>query len=97
MDASGGYYPECSNPITKEHTWYALTDKCILAPKFGIPKIQFIHHMKLKKKEDQSVVALVLLRRGNKILMEANKQKMCGTETEGKAVQRLPHMGILPI
>jgi hypothetical protein len=26
MDGSGGYHPEGSNPITKEDTWYALTD-----------------------------------------------------------------------
>ena len=30
MNGSGGYHPECGNPITKEHTWYALTDKWIL-------------------------------------------------------------------
>ena len=35
--------------------FYALTDKWILAQKLGIPKIQFTDHMKLKKKEDQSV------------------------------------------
>jgi hypothetical protein len=35
-----------------------------------IPKIPFVKHMKLKKKEDQSVDALILLRRGNKIPME---------------------------
>ena len=34
------------------------------------PKIQFAKHMKLKKKEDQSVDTLILLRRGNKIPME---------------------------
>jgi hypothetical protein len=33
--------------------WYTLIDKWILAQKFGIPKIQFTDHMKLKKKEDQ--------------------------------------------
>jgi hypothetical protein len=47
--------------------------------------------LKLKKKEDQSVSASVLHRRGNKILMEGNKEKNCGVETEGKAIQRLPH------
>ena len=31
MDGSGGYHPEGGNPITKEHIWYALTDKWILA------------------------------------------------------------------
>ena len=34
------YHPEGDNPITKEHTWYALTDNWILAQKLRIPKIQ---------------------------------------------------------
>jgi hypothetical protein len=45
--------------------------------------------MKLKKKEDQSMDTLILLKRGNKIPMEA--------ETEGMTIQRLPHLGIHPI
>jgi hypothetical protein len=45
--------------------------------------------MKLKKKEDQSVGALVLFRRSNKILMKA--------ETEGNAILSLLHLGIHPI
>jgi hypothetical protein len=36
----------------------------ILAQKIGITKIKFTDHMKLKKKEDQSVDTSVLLRRG---------------------------------
>ena len=59
-----GYHHQWGNPITKEHTSYALTDKWILAQKLRIPKIQFAKHMKLKKKEDQSVDTLILLRRG---------------------------------
>ena len=62
MDASGGYHPEWGNSITKELTWYALTDKWILAQKLRIPKVQFAKHMKLKKKEDQSLDTLPLLR-----------------------------------
>jgi hypothetical protein len=57
----------------------------------------FIDNMKLKKKEDQSVDVLVLLRRGNKILMGGNTETKCGTETVGKAFQRLPHLEIHPI
>jgi hypothetical protein len=53
--------------------------------------------MKLKKKEDQSVNALVLLRSRNKILTEGNTETKCGAETEGKAIQRLPHLGIHPM
>ena len=45
--------------------------------------------MKLKNKEDQSVGDLVLLRKGNKIFMEANMETKCRAETEGKAIQRL--------
>ena len=67
------------------------------AQKLPVPKIQFTNYMKLKKKEDQSVDASVLLRRGNKILLGVNTEAKCGAETEGKAIQRLPHLGIHPI
>jgi hypothetical protein len=78
-------------------TWCALTDKWILAKKLRIPKIQFTDHMKLKKKEDQSVEASVLLRRGNKIIMGAKMETKCRAGSEGKAIQRLPHLGIHPV
>jgi len=54
------------NPITEKHTWYTLTDKWILVQKLELPKIQSTDHMKLKKKDDQSVDASLLLKRGNK-------------------------------
>jgi hypothetical protein len=76
--------------------WYALTDKWILAQKFRIPKMQFTDHMKLKKKEDQSVNSSVLLRSGNKIPMGGDTETQCGAETDGKA-ETLPHLGIHPI
>jgi len=50
--------------------------------------------MKLKKKQDQSVEASILLKRGNKVLKGGNKETKFGAETEGKAIQRLPHLGI---
>jgi hypothetical protein len=74
--------------------WYALTDKWLLAQKLGIPKIQFADHMKPKKKEDQKVDALVLLKRGNKILRGANMETKCRAKTNGKTIQRLPDLGI---
>ena len=97
MDGSGGYHPEWGNPITKEHTWYALTDKWILAQKLRIPKIQFAKHMKLKKKEDQSVDTSFLLRMGNKIPMEGVAETKFEAKTKGWTIQRLPHLGIHPI
>ena len=39
--------------------------------------------------------ASVLLKRENKIFTGGNTK--CGAETEGKAIQRLPHLGIHPI
>jgi hypothetical protein len=49
------------------------------------------------KKEDQSVNILFLLRRGNKIPMEGVTVTKFGAETEGRTIQRLPHLGIHPI
>jgi hypothetical protein len=53
--------------------------------------------MKPKKKEVQNVDASVLFRRVNKILRGGNMETKCGAETEGKAIQRLPHLVIHPI
>ena len=49
--------------------------------------------MKLKKKENQSVVTSIILRRGTKP-MEGVTETMCGAEPEGMTIQRLPHMEI---
>jgi hypothetical protein len=82
---------------TQSQTWYALIDKWIVAQKLGIPKIQLIDHMKLKKKEEQSVDTSVFLRKGNKMHIGGATETKCGAETEGKAIQGLPHLGIHPI
>jgi hypothetical protein len=49
--------------------------------------------MKLKKKEDQAVDSLILLRWRNKTSMEGVTETKCGAETEGMTIQRLPHLG----
>jgi hypothetical protein len=89
MDQTRKHHPECGNPITKEHTLSALTNKWILAQKLQILKIQFTDHMRLKKKEDQRVE--------NKILTDANMEINYRAETGGKVIQRLSHVGIHPI
>ena len=53
--------------------------------------------MKLMKKKDQSVDASVILRRRNRILKRDKIKTKCGAETERKAIQRLPCLGIHPI
>ena len=53
--------------------------------------------MKLKKKEDQSVDTLILLRRGNKIPMGGVIEKKFGAVTEGMTIQKMPNLGIHPI
>jgi hypothetical protein len=49
--------------------------------------------MKLKKKEDQSMDTLLLLRMGNKIPMEGVTETNFRAKMEGKTIQRLPHLG----
>jgi hypothetical protein len=56
-----------------------------------------MNHIKLKKKEDQSVDTSILLRRGNKIPMEGVTEAKCGAETERMTIQRLSYLGIHPI
>jgi len=90
MDGTRKYYPKW---VTKEHMWYAFTDKWIFAETFGIPKKKIIHHMKFKKKEEQNVDCLILLRMENKTLMGGNTGEKTGTESEGKAMQRPPYLG----
>jgi hypothetical protein len=65
--------------------------------KFRIPEIQFAKHMKLKKKEDQSVDTLFLLRMGNKIPMKGVTETKFRAEMEGRTIQRLPYLQIYPI
>jgi hypothetical protein len=50
--------------------------------------------MKLKKKEDQNVDISFLLRMGNKIPMEVVTETKFRAETEGRAIERLPNLGI---
>jgi hypothetical protein len=52
--------------------------------------IQFAKHMKLKKKEDQSVDTLLLLRMGNKTPMEGVTETMFRVLTEGKTIETAP-------
>ena len=70
MDGTRKCHPEQGNPITKEYTWCALTNKWMLAQKLKINKLQFSQHRKLKKKENLSKGALVPLRRGTKYSQE---------------------------
>ena len=96
MDGNGEYHPECGNPVTKDHSWYALTDKWILALKLGIPKIQFTYQMMPKEEEEQSMDTVFLIRRRNKIPTEGDTETKCGEESERKTIQILPHLGIHP-
>jgi hypothetical protein len=52
--------------------------------------------MKLKKKEDQNVDTLFLLRMWNKITIEGVTETKFRAELEGSTIQRLPHAGIHP-
>jgi hypothetical protein len=62
-----------------------------------VPKMQFAKHMKLKKKEDESVGTSIFLRWENKIPMEGVTETKGAAETEGMTIQRLSNLGIHPI
>jgi hypothetical protein len=53
--------------------------------------------MKLKKKKDQNVYTLFLLRMRNKVPMEGVTETKFRAETVERTIQRLPHLGIHPI
>jgi len=74
-----------SNKQTK-NTWYALTDKWILAQKLRLPKIQSTDHKKFMKKNDQRVDASVLLKGETKIFTGGDTETKFGVETEGMAI-----------
>ena len=50
--------------------------------------------MKLKKKENQSVDTSFLLKRWNNISMEGVTKTKFRAETEGRTIQRMPHLVI---
>jgi hypothetical protein len=50
--------------------------------------------MKLKKKGDQSVDNLILIRSGDKILREGFTETKFGVDTKGITIQKLPDLGI---
>jgi hypothetical protein len=53
--------------------------------------------MKLKNKENQNVDTSFLLKMRNNIPMEGVTETKFRAETEGRTIQRLPHMRIYPI
>ena len=89
MKVSGGYHSERRNPIIKEGTRYALTDKWILAQNHRTPKIQLLKHKKIKK-EDQLMDTSYLPRLGNKISIEGVAETKFRAKTKGWTIQRLP-------
>jgi hypothetical protein len=61
-----------------------------ISPEAQSTKIQFAKHLKLKKKEDQRVDTLILLRRGNKIPLEGVTETKLKAETEGMNPETAP-------
>jgi hypothetical protein len=68
----------------------------ILAQKLRIPKIQFAKHMKLKKKEEQSMDTTFLLRMGNKIPMKGFAETKFGAEMEGRTIRDCSTQASIP-
>ena len=75
MDGTRKRHPKQGNPVTKERTWYALTNKQMLVQKLKMNNLQFTQHRKLKKKEDLSEGAMVPLRKGIKCSQEQQERQ----------------------
>jgi hypothetical protein len=65
MDLENIILGEVSQSQKNTHGMYVLTDTWMLGKKHEIPRIQLVDYMKLKRNEDQTVDASVLLRRRN--------------------------------
>jgi hypothetical protein len=85
------------NPVTKEHTWYALTGKWILAQKSRIPKIQFTDHMKLKKKKDQVWILRSFLEEGTKYQWEEIQKQSVEQRLKERPSRDCPTPGSIPV
>ena len=96
MDGTCEYHPELGNSVMQEQTSYALTDMWILAQMFRISKIQFIDHMKPKKKEEPSVDASVLLRRGTKYSQEEIRRQSVEQRLKERPSRDSPTWGSIP-
>ena len=95
MDGSRKYHLEWGNPITREHTWYAMAHKWILAQKLWTPKTQSTDHIKLKNIQHQCVDSSFLLRRGE-ILTGDNIETNYWVETEEKPPRDCHTWGSIP-
>ena len=96
MDRTRKYHPEWGNPITKENTWYARTDKWILAQKLQITRIQLTAHMKLKKKEDQSLDTSILLEGGWKYPWKESQRQSVEQKLKECLSRDSPTWGSIP-
>ena len=95
IDRTRKYHPEWGNPVTKEHIWFVLTEKWILAPKFRIPKIQFIDHMKLKKKTKVWVLQS-FLEKGTKYSVEQIWRQSAQQKLKERSTRDCPTWGFIP-
>ena len=87
------------NHVTTVYSWIKFSKNKIknLIRKGGLQIVSFAKHMKLKKKEEQSVDTLVLLKMGNKTPKEGVTETKFRAETEERIIQRLPPSTPTPI
>jgi hypothetical protein len=99
-----GKWMELENIILSEvtqsqkntHGKYSLLSVYFIAQNLGISTIQSAKHIKLKKKEDQSVDTLVLLRRGNKYPWEEIQRQSVEPRLKEWPSRDCPTWGSIP-
>ena len=97
MDGSRKYHPEWGNPITKEVTWYALTDKWILPRKLEYPRYNLQNTRKSRRRKTNVWIFHSSLEWGIKYPWKELQRQSLELRQKGWTIQRLPNLGIHPI
>jgi hypothetical protein len=96
IDGSGGYHPEWGNPITKELTGYAFTDKLILVQKLRIPKIQFTNTWNSRRRKTKVWILNPFLEMGTKYPWKELQRQSLEVRRKDKPSRDCPTQGSIP-
>ena len=96
MGGSRGYHSERGNPITKEHTWYALTDSGYYPRNLECPRYTSQTKWSSRRRKTKVWILQSFFEGKTKHPWKELQRQSVG-QREGMTIQRLPHLEIHPI
>jgi hypothetical protein len=96
MDGTWKYHLELGNLDTKEHKWYALTDKYILAQKFRISKILFQTIQSSRRRKTKAWILHYFVEGGTKCSQEETRRQIVEQRLKEKPSSNFPTWGFIP-